>query len=405
MNIFSLHILLLFISASIFAQVPIRYESEIFNSYQLQSNIQYGRSTTVSGSALDLMLDLYTGTADTVKNRPLVIFIHGGGFKDGDKVSNFGTRVCGGLAKRGYVVASINYRLGTTNTLKADYEAMVRAVQDGKAAVRFFRRFSSLYCVDTSQIFVTGSSAGSITALHMAYLRQNEIPSYVDLSSLGGTLEGTSGNAGYSSLVQGVISNWGAMVDYNYIKPGDVPVYCVHGLSDVTVPCDSSFADGPFRYGSIIINNYAKSIGITTGVRLFYNTGHTLDNNSSKQDSAYKDFSAWLFTILKHSSGIKDQGLNFQPGTFILNQNYPNPFNPSTDISYSIPSNGLVEISVFDVQGSLVQKISGGNQNAGSHLVTWNGRNNSGQNASSGIYLTSVKYGSQIKVIKMVLNK
>jgi poly(3-hydroxybutyrate) depolymerase len=405
MKILSLQILLLFISFSIALKAQNRYESEIFSAYQLQSNIQYGRSLTVSGSALDLMLDIYAGTGDTVKNRPLVIFIHGGGFKDGDKVSNFGTRVCGGLAKRGYIVASINYRLGTTNTLKSDYEAMVRAVQDGKAAVRYFRRFSSLYGIDSSQIFVTGSSAGSITALHMAYLRQNEIPSYVDLASLGGTLEGTSGNAGYSSLVQGVISNWGALVDYNYIKPGDAPVFCVHGLDDVTVPCDSSFADGPFHYGSIIINNYAKSLGNSTGIRLFVNTGHTLDNNSTKQDSAIKDFSAWLYSILKNATGVKDQGSDFQPESFILKQNYPNPFNPSTDISYSIPSDGMVEISIFNTLGSLVQKLNLGNQNAGVHQVTWNGCSHSGKNAPSGIYLTSVKYGSQVKVIKMVLNK
>jgi hypothetical protein len=405
MKLFKYYFMSWIISSAIFGQTLNRYESEIFSAYQLQSNIQYGRSINVSGSALDLMLDIYTGTGDTLKNRPLVIFIHGGGFKDGDKVSNFGTRICGGLAKRGYVVASINYRLGTTNTLKADYEAMLRAVQDGKAAVRFFRRFSSLYGIDTSQIFATGSSAGSITALHMAYLRQNEIPSYVDLSLVGGTLEGTSGNPGYSSLIQGVISNWGALVDYQYMKTGDVPVFCVHGLSDVTVPCDSSFADGPFKYGSIIINNYAKSIGIKTGIRLFFNTGHTLDNNTAKQDSAYQDFSAWLFTILKKTSRIYEKEYEVLPGSFSLKQNYPNPFNPNTDIEYSLPSNGFVEIAIFNVLGELVNNLNSSYQNSGNHKIAWDGRNNTGRFVPSGIYLTQMKFNDQVKVIKMVLNK
>ena len=388
---------LLIASAAINAQ---RYQSEIFSAYQLQSNIQYGRAVTVSGSYMDLMLDIYKGTGDTLKTRPLVIFIHGGGFKDGDKVSNFGTLLCGGLAKRGYLVASINYRLGTTGTLESYYEAMIRGVQDGKAAVRFFRRFSSLYGVDTTQIFVTGSSAGSITALHMAYLRQNEIPSYVNLSALGGTLDGASGNAGYSSLVDGVISNWGALVDYQYMKTGDVPVFCVHGLSDVTVPCDSSFADGPFHYGSIIINNYAKSLGITTGIRLFSNAGHTLDNNTIKQDSAYKDIGTWLFSILKQSTGIKNQGSLFHPDSPVLKQNYPNPFNPSTTIEYQIPKSGLVQLNVYNTSGKLVSKIVNGYQNAGSHKLAFDG-----STLSSGIYFAQLYTNSNSITQKMILLK
>ena len=53
-----------------------------------------------------------------------------------------------------------------------------------------------MYGVDTSQIFVTGSSAGSKTALHMAYLDQSEVPSFINTSQLG-TLEGNSGNPGF----------------------------------------------------------------------------------------------------------------------------------------------------------------------------------------------------------------
>ena len=401
MNLLKLKIFLLcLISTATFAQTANRYESEIFTSYQLKSNIQYGRAATVSGSLMDLMLDIYTGAGDTVKTRPLVIFIHGGGFKDGDKLSNFGTLVCGGLAKRGYVVASINYRLGTSNTLKTDYEAMIRAVQDGKAAVRFFRRYSALYGVDTSQIFVTGSSAGSITALHMAYLRENEIPTYANLTSLGGTLEGTSGNAGYSSKIQGVISNWGALVDYKYIKTGDVPLFCVHGLSDVTVPCDSSFADGPFHYGSIIIYNYAKSLGIKTGIRLFANTGHTLDNSSAKQDSAYKDFSAWLFSILKQTTAIKTEGNLSQPGSPILKQNYPNPFNPATTIEYQIPTAGLVQLNIYDISGKLVNRVVNNYQNAGLHKLSFDG-----SLLCSGIYYARLTMSSYSVIQKMILLK
>ena len=98
-----------------------------------------------------------------MKHRPLMIFIHGGGFQNNNKVGGFGKRICNSLAKRGYVTSSIDYRLGIEKP-KNDtmyYEAMYRAVQDAKAAVRFFRKNADKYGIDTAQIFVMGSSAGS----------------------------------------------------------------------------------------------------------------------------------------------------------------------------------------------------------------------------------------------------
>lgn len=357
--------------ADLAAQGTGRYASEIFTSYQLQSNILYGQAVTSGGSTKALYLDIYSGTGDTATSRPLVIFIHGGGFKDGDKVSNFGTRVCGGLARRGYVVASINYRTSTTIANDtAHFEAMLRALQDGKASVRFFRRFAWQYGVDTSQIFVTGSSAGSITALHMAFLDSLEVPPWVDLSRVGGTFEGSSGTAGYASNVHGVISNWGAIGDTAWMAPKDLPVFCVHGTNDVTVYYDSIPADGPFLYGSKFVYEAAKNRGIRSGLRAFVNTGHTLDNSAAKQDSAIRDFSAWLATILRPaiptSVGEKRTSI---PATPVLRGNYPNPFNPTTTLEYEIPRAGHVTITVFDAKGEAVSTLRDEIQTAGTYRV------------------------------------
>ena len=73
------------------------------------------------------------------------------------------------------------------------------------------------------------------------------------------------------------------MWDWRWIQTGDVPVYCVHGTSDDTVPFDSSFSYHGFKYGSTIIHERALQLGIRTGLRLFYNTGHTLDNSSANR--------------------------------------------------------------------------------------------------------------------------
>lgn len=381
-----------------------RYQSEIFTTYQLQSNLQYGQAVSVTGGTVNLLLDIYKPpSTDTVTNRPLVIFIHGGGFQSGDKVSNFGTRVCGSFARRGYVVASINYRLSPGSYLTSDtayFQALYRAIQDGKAAVRYFRRYGSDHGVDTSQVFVTGSSAGSKTALHMAFLTQEEVPAFINPGQIG-TLEGVSGNPGHWSEVQGVINCWGALWDYRWINAGDVPVFCVHGTSDTTVPYDSSFSYHGFKYGSTIIHGRASNVGVSSGLRLFYNTGHTLDNNAAKQDSAIRDFAAWLFTILRLSpTGVGPSGGSLQPSTPWLEQNYPNPFNPTTTIEYVLPRAEYVTLDVYSSAGQRVATLVEGYQPAALHRVRLDG-----SRLASGMYLCRLHAGAVTEQRKMVLTK
>jgi len=378
-----------------------RYLNEVFANYSVQSNIQFGQVGTKN-----LLLDIYSATGDTATARPLVIFIHGGGFKGGDKISNFGTLVCGGLAKRGYLVASIDYRVvSTIPSDTAHFEAMLKALQDAKAAVRFFRKNATTYGVDATQIFATGSSAGSITALHLAYLDSAEVPKYVSWANVGGSFEGVSGNPGLSSRVQGVISNWGAIGDTAWMKPGDVPVYCVHGTSDSTVFYDQIPADGPFLYGSKFVYAAAQRARLTSGLRPFSNTGHTLDDNATKQDSAYKDFSAWLYTILKPTTTAVEEPGGAIPATIVLDQNFPNPFNPSTAISFQLSAVSFVTLRVYDLLGREVITLVNGVGKPGVYTVRWNGKNNSGQPVSSGIYLYQLRAGDVVSTRKMLLLK
>jgi carboxylesterase type B len=189
-----------------------RFQSEIFSTFDTLGNITYGEAVNAKGQKETLILDVFMPPkGDSMAKRPLLMFIHGGGFQNGSKAGGFGGRICRGFAKRGYVVATIEYRLGVVKGRKdtAQVEALYRAVQDGKAAVRFLRKNAAEYGIDTAQIFVMGSSAGSMTALHIAYWDENEVPDYIDKKKMG-TLEGDSGNPGFSSKVQGVINCWGA---------------------------------------------------------------------------------------------------------------------------------------------------------------------------------------------------
>lgn len=214
--------------------------------------------------------------------------------------------VCQSFAKRGYVTATIDYRLGVAkdNTDKDYFEALFRAQQDGKAAIRFFRRYAEKYGIDTSPIFITGSSAGSKTCMAIGYMDEKEID-----REKWGTLEGNSGNEGYSSKVQEVMNTWGAMPDYNWIDKGDIPLFNTAGTDDKTVPFDSSFVYHGFKYGPYSLYERCLSLGIPTAWRPFYNTRHTLDNNKLKQDSCIKSMATWLYTQLKINKGKNEEGV------------------------------------------------------------------------------------------------
>lgn len=291
------------------AQTFLRYKDVLFNSPDSVLNIPYGSAPNLNGKTEELLLDLYSpGNIDTATKRPLMIFIHGGGFQSNTKSGAFPNLICNGLAKRGYMVATIDYRLGIAKTkTDTDYaEAMLRAVQDAKAAVRFFRKYADKYRIDPTQIFVMGSSAGAKTAMHLAYLDQEELPKEVDQNKWG-NMEGNSGNPGYSSKVSAVVNCWGAMIDYRWIKQGDVPLFNIAGTADKTVPFDSSFHYHGFKYGSTILYHQALQQGIATGLRLFHGAGHTLDNDKKKQDSALQDLSTWLYTQLKINAPDKPE--------------------------------------------------------------------------------------------------
>ena len=89
----------------------------------------------------------------------------------------------------------------------------------------------------------------------------------------------------------------------------------------------------------------------------------------------------------------------------IATANYPNPFNPSTTITYSIPSDGLVSIDIYNIKGQLVRQLLSGEQSKGSHSVVWNGKDNNGRECSSGFYFYRVSAGNQSLTRKILMLK
>jgi len=91
------------------------------------------------------------------------------------------------------------------------------------------------------------------------------------------------------------------------------------------------------------------------------------------------------------------------PGQFRLFQNYPNPFNPTTTIFYQIPSEAMVDVSVYNVQGQRVRTLIRERQVAGYHSVSWNGRDDDGRPVTSAVYFCRLLARTQVATRKMVL--
>ncbi len=270
-----------------------RYNSFVFpGNPTLTSNIQYGSNLSYNGTATNLKIDVYEPLGDTIAERPLIIMAHGGSFVGGSKTGTDVVPLCKDLAKLGYVVASMQYRLGMNNfpfpgpDSSDATEAVMRAVQDARAAVRFFRKSaadSNAFRIDPLNIYFAGVSAGGFVALQLAYLDEmNEIPAFVDttLSGLGGGIEGNSGNPGYSSEVKAIINICGALGDTAWMKAGDEPVLNFHGTNDGTVPYGSATITlvGLFPImpvdGSFSVDKKADQLGITNCFEIYEGQDH-----------------------------------------------------------------------------------------------------------------------------------
>lgn len=276
-----------------------RYAADTFTAYTTTTGVVYGSNIKSTGGAQSLTMDIYQPAGDVETARPLIIMAHGGSFQTGTSADADVKTICQRFAKKGYVCASINYRLGfypldSVNAIKA----VLRAVQDMKASVRFFykdRATTNTYKIDTTNIFVGGSSAGAITALHMAYLDKScEINYYITptvLSTLGG-IDGYSGNQCYSQKIKGVINLCGALGRYGWLEAGDVPFVSMHGTADATVKYNRGMVNPGVPLivldGSRMLKEQANALGITNPCYTWYGQDHVPYANSSNP-TAYMD--------------------------------------------------------------------------------------------------------------------
>ena len=93
------------------------------------------------------------------------------------------------------------------------------------------------------------------------------------------------------------------------------------------------------------------------------------------------------------------------PTTFALHQNFPNPFNPITTLSYDLPEEAFVMLTIYDMLGRTVVRLVNTTQEVGYKSVQWDGSDSMGRPVSAGVYLYQIHAGEFVQTKKMVLLK
>ncbi|MCD8528743.1 MAG: PKD domain-containing protein, partial [Chitinophagales bacterium] len=275
-----------------------------------------------------MYLDVVEPVGDTLQKRPLIIHAFGGGFLIGWRTEPVIPQMAESYAKRGFVFATIDYRLGF-NALdgQSAERAVYRGAQDMAAALRFLVDNADTYGIDTNAIFLTGTSAGCFSALVNGFMEEADradIPStygiLLEPDNLG-CLQCAGNNNHNNQRVQihGIINNWGAILDTNYINPtlnplDNIPVMSFHGTNDLIVP----YAQGypfqlpifPLVQGSLLIHQRLDNVGIKNRLYPLQGLGHEpelLQLQEWVTDTILNQGSLFLYEIL-YGDSIEIQG-------------------------------------------------------------------------------------------------
>lgn len=210
-----------------------RYAGAVFTTVDKQT-FAYA---TVDGEVL--YLDLYRAVGDTEMKKPLILYVHGGGFSGGSRDGDNLVAFAEDFAKKGYAVASISYRLtmkgksfGCDQPAQNKIKTFQAAVQDIRQATKYVLDRKDEWGINPAQIVLAGSSAGAEAVVHAAYWKAADLPANTVALPAG-------------FRYAGVISMAGAIVDLQLItETTAIPTMLFHGTCDNLVP----YATAPHHY-------------------------------------------------------------------------------------------------------------------------------------------------------------
>lgn len=257
--------------------------------------------TYFSNDSVSVDLDLLIPDHKAGAGHPLVIYVHGGGFSNGDKGG--GHKLAKYLVEQGIACASISYTLymkdksfGCDGVLSEKVRAIQIAASQIWLATAYLTRQSELLNIDTSRIFIAGSSAGAEAVLHAAHWNRKQMQLYeLNLSS--------------TFRYAGVISGAGAIMDLNLITSENmIPAMFFHGDHDPVVPygvaahhfCPPDSPGWLMLFGPKAISEHLHTLGGTYQLTTFIGGDHSFAGAYFYQDQ--HDVAVFIKRILSGES-------------------------------------------------------------------------------------------------------
>ncbi|HAD14533.1 MAG TPA: hypothetical protein DCF33_19080, partial [Saprospirales bacterium] len=278
-------------------------------------------------------------------------------------------RWCQLLAKKGYVAATIQYRLFPFLVLgfpdSTDiFDTAVKAMGDMKAAVRYFREdaaTTNTFKIDPSHIFIGGYSAGAVTALHTAFINaDDQLPAFLQtLIVNNGGLEGISGTASnktYASNSGAVVNMSGGLYRSSWVEADESPLVSIHGTADETVPYTFGLAANiAFLEGSSLVHEQANEVGLWNNLLTVPGAGHTNLYDSPVYNPFIDSFWINTTTMLEQLTcttvSVKEPEISANQWTLFPNPIQGNGFNIQLPVVAE-----SVTLQIFDATGKMVQQ-------------------------------------------------
>jgi len=232
------------------------YGVTLFEDITYAQGLSHESINSVTSTNMELKLDVYVPNNDS-NNRPVFMYIHGGGFMTGNKQAGVIPILADYYASRGFVFVSINYRLlddfGTIPTLwetnatfvdpdwAPQYLALYPSQRDAKAALRWIVVNAETYGINTNYITVGGGSAGAVTAITLGVSEPQDFRDEISLDT-DPTLLTTNLESSYD--IKTIVDFWGSKVALdaheeiygsNRFGSNDPPLFIAHGTEDLTV--------------------------------------------------------------------------------------------------------------------------------------------------------------------------
>ena len=224
-----------------------------------------------------LRMDIFSPEPDTLTKKPVIVYVHGGGFSGGKRDEERHLQFCRRFARKGYVAVTIDYTLqmkgksfGCERPSYEKIQTFLKTGQDISKAVNYLLKQHQSLGIDTTRIVLAGSSAGAEAVLHAAYWNKTRI-------------EGSKQILHDSFHYGGVISMAGAISNPNWItKANAIPSMFFHGTCDKLVPygtaphhyCSATKPGFLMLFGPETITHILTSIGASYVSVVGINGGH-----------------------------------------------------------------------------------------------------------------------------------